>query len=151
MKTFTKDEIAKLIDTNDQAVYRGLVTIYQRQTADEQNAEDTKHQNGMGFNGRDAKFGTSLAKQVIAFNEGKSTYRYPLSRTQLESGRKLLRKYAGQLAKVANEKAQAAEAAHDEARAAEAEARAEWEADQAAERHYETRAELAYMQAGYRD
>lgn len=148
MKTFTKDEIAKLIDTNDQAVYRGLVAIYERQTADEQNTEDTKHQNGVGFNGRDAKFGTSLAKQVIAFNEGKSTYRYPLSRTQLESGRKLLRKYAGQLAKVANAKA---EAAHDETRAAEAEALAEWEADQANERYYENRAELAYMQAGHRD
>jgi len=110
--TYSKDQILNMIDNRDDAVYRGLVAIYERQTADEQSTESTNHLNGVGFNGRDARFGSSLAKQIIGWNNtppARRTYRYPLSRTQLEKGRNLLRKYAGQLARIANEKAQPAD------------------------------------------
>lgn len=101
----TKESIAALLATNDKAVYRGLVVLFERQTADERDSEQTNHLNGMGFNGRDAKFGTSLAKQVIRWQDGLTNYQHPLTMAQLNAARKMIRKYAGQLAKVANEKA----------------------------------------------
>ena len=101
----TKESIQTLLATNDKAVYRALIVLFERQTADEQEAESTNHNNGRGFNGRDAKFGTSLAKQVIAWEQGHSTFRNPLSAGQMTAARKMIRKYAGQLALVANDKA----------------------------------------------
>jgi len=100
----TKESILLLLD-GDAAVLRGILAIYERQTADEKSSETTKHHNGMGFNGRDAAFGTSLAKQILAWNADKnSKFNRPLSSKQMESARKMLKRYAGQLAKVANEK-----------------------------------------------
>ena len=146
--THTKESILSLINKSDKAVYRGLVCLYERQTADEQNAETTNHRNGVGFNGTAAKFATSLAKQIIKWNEtpaNERRYNYPLSRTQLEAGRKIIRKYCGQLARVANEK----EAEREEHEIAAAESRAEMEAEYAALRYAESRAEMAYYSDGY--
>lgn len=153
-KTITRDDVLNLIAKNDMAVYMGLLALYNRQTSDEINSEETKHLNGMGFNGRDGKFGVSLARQIIEWfaTEPKNrTYGYPLSRTQLEKGRKMLKTYAKQLALVANERQEQEFNANEESRAADAEAKAEWEADIAAERYWETRNELAYINAGYQD
>lgn len=97
-----KDSIRELIGSNDKAVWRGLEVLLARQTADERQAGQTAHLNGRGFNGRDANFGTSLAEKVIDWRKGVSGYRSPLSPRQLDAARKMLRKYAGQLAKVAN-------------------------------------------------
>ena len=102
---YSKESIAALLVNNDKAVYRALIVLFERQTADERDAGETNHLNGMGFNGRDAGFGTSLAKQVLKWQDGLTNYPTPLSMAQMSAARKLLRKYAGQLAKVANEKA----------------------------------------------
>jgi hypothetical protein len=102
---YTKEIIAALLVNNDKAVYRALIVLFERQTADERDAGETNHLNGMGFNGRDANFGTSLAKQVIRWQDGLTNYAHPLTMPQMQAARKMLRKYAGQLAKVANEKA----------------------------------------------
>jgi ssDNA-binding Zn-finger/Zn-ribbon topoisomerase 1 len=95
---WTKEAIIDLINTREDAVLKGIVIIYNRQTTDEQVTRDTKYLNGRGFNGFDAEFGSSLAVQVID--------KHYLSIKQMEFARRLLRKYAGQLAEVANEKAQ---------------------------------------------
>ena len=100
----SRESIQALLARNDNAVYRALEVLLERQTADEQQAGVTNHLNGMGFNATDAKFGTDLANKVIAWNRGESTFPYPLSVKQLASARKMLRKYAQQLANVANEK-----------------------------------------------
>lgn len=107
---WTTESILNLIDTDDRAVIRGLKAIYHRQTQDEQNTDSTNHLNGMGFNGRDAAFGSSLAKQIIHWEQNPQSRRYPtpLSRSQLIAARKMMRKYAGQLAKVANAQLQTA-------------------------------------------
>ena len=94
---WNKENINELLQKSDQAVMKGLTVIYDRQTSDEQSAERTKYLNGRGFNGLDAEFGTSLAKQVITKNS--------LSPKQMLAARKMLGRYAGQLALVANEKA----------------------------------------------
>lgn len=93
----TRNIISDKLQTDDRWLYRGIVAIYERQTADEQQSETTEEHNAMGFNGTDAKFGTSLAKQILA---GRS-----LSIKQAQAARKMMRKYAGQLVKCAKEKA----------------------------------------------
>jgi SWI/SNF-related matrix-associated actin-dependent regulator 1 of chromatin subfamily A len=70
-------------------VLKAILFLYARQTADEQTAESTHHQNAMGFNGLDAQFGSSLAKQLLANRT--------LSQKQLVAAEKMLRKYKRQL------------------------------------------------------
>lgn len=95
----TKDTILALLDRSDLAVGRALLALFNRQTAEEQGTGATVEQNGQGFNGVDASFGSSLAVQ---FRDKGS-----LSPRQIACGRKMLRKYAGQLAEIANAKAPA--------------------------------------------
>lgn len=99
---WSKEEILPMLESNNKAVYRALEVLLERQTADERQSENTVHSNGRGFNARDAKFGTDLANRVIHWRSGKSTYLYPLTAYQLAAARRMLRKYAGQLARVAN-------------------------------------------------
>ncbi len=79
--------------TDDAWLVRGLVAIYNRQTADEQRAEETKLHNRVGFNGSDANILTSFAKQWQS--------RQWLSDKQMGLARRKMVKYAGQLVKVA--------------------------------------------------
>lgn len=57
-----KASILSLLETNDRAIARALVVLNQRQTADEQVTEHTRHQNGRGFRPCHARMGTSMAK-----------------------------------------------------------------------------------------
>ena len=93
-KHWTVEEIRTLLEESDKAVARGILAIYGRQTLSEQSAEETTESNGVGFNGVDAPFLSSLAK----FYEEKGF----LSPQQVEYGRKKIRKYANQLVNIAN-------------------------------------------------
>ena len=95
---YTRDQILTLLDTNDRAVERGIVRIYQRQTQDEQSSQATKHSNGVGFSGADASLGSYYAKWLLS---GKH-----LTGNHLAKGRKMIRKYAGQLVDIANSRLQ---------------------------------------------
>jgi len=74
---------------------RGILAIFNRQTADEQCADQTKWHNGVGFGAVDAEILSSFAKQI---ENGRT-----LSRRQTEVARKCMRKYAMQLARIARE------------------------------------------------
>jgi hypothetical protein len=89
--------IAEKIQTNTKWLHAGILAIYKRQTEDEKQTESTDKDNGMGFTGCDARFGSSLAKKLLAG--------YTLTINQEIAARKMMRKYAGQLLKVAKEKA----------------------------------------------
>jgi hypothetical protein len=91
---YNAEQIVALLNTSDKAVERGIVAIYRRQTVDEQNDATTKHHNGMGFNARDARFGTYMAKYVL---DGK-----PLTGKFLDTARKMTKRYVRQLVEVAN-------------------------------------------------
>jgi len=93
-KKWNKEKIQGKLKEQDSWVIRGLIAIYKKQTIEEQKREDTVENNGVGFNGSDARFLTSLAKQAIQ--------RGNLSPKQMQYGRKKVMKYAGQLAKIAN-------------------------------------------------
>ena len=47
-------------------MYDALKIVYANQTESEKLADATMHDNGIGFGGADAEFGSSLAKQVLA-------------------------------------------------------------------------------------
>jgi hypothetical protein len=86
---WTREMVLALLAENPRAVERGLVAIYNRQTADEQVEGVARAQNGRGFNGRDAAFGGVLARDVLA---GKT-----LRGRALEIARRMCRTYVGQL------------------------------------------------------
>lgn len=75
---------------------RGLVRIYEAQTADEQSAGTTKYHNGVGFTGADSFILSSFAKQV---NQGRT-----LKGKQLPILFKKMPRYARQLDVVAQAK-----------------------------------------------
>jgi hypothetical protein len=93
-KTWTRTEIETLINTNDRAVERAMVAIWERQTRDEQATETTRHHNGIGFSGWTAKSGTYFANWV---RSGRS-----LTGKHLAKARKIALHHAGQLTRLAN-------------------------------------------------
>ena len=92
--TWTKITILDKLDNSDEMVRRSLLRLYSEQTADEQAIGTTTDSNGYGFNGVDAEFMSSVAKFL--------TDKGYLSPKQIDFARKKLRKYSGQLAKLAN-------------------------------------------------
>ena len=94
MKKWTKDEIKNLLSSNDVAVIKGLIRIYELQTSDEQLMEGTIDNNGVGFSGFDGDFMTSVAKWFLKHGF--------VSEGQFVHVKKKMMRYAGQLAKLAN-------------------------------------------------
>lgn len=94
-RVWTKKEIREKLQSDDRWVIKGLLTIYRYQTEDEKSMGATKHDNGVGFNGLDAPFMSSLAEW---YKEKGS-----LTQKQMLHCRKTILKYAGQLARIANE------------------------------------------------
>jgi len=97
MIALSKNDIRNLIATNDRAVERALLVMLNRQTADEARGNTTKKANGIGYNKRDAPFGTDLGKKL------KMGVR--LSPRQIQCARAMLLKYSGQLLDEAEMKA----------------------------------------------
>lgn len=87
--------IAKL-DASQRNVELAILAIYRRQTAQEQNADCTVEQNGVGFSGTDAEFGSSLAKGIEKYGH--------LTAKQAVYARKIIGKYWAQLVEVAEAK-----------------------------------------------
>jgi len=103
-KTWNKNEIKRNLQKDDLWVIRGVLAIYNRQTSEEQQIQDTKEHNGVGFNGVDGHIMSSFAEQIRQWesNPSPQKYRTPLSVKQLQIARKKIIKYSGQLTKIAN-------------------------------------------------
>lgn len=82
--------IQEAIDTNPKAVVKGLMMVYQGQTASEQASHITQEANNIGFSAFDAEILTSFAQQV---ERGRT-----LSPKQIVIARAKVRKYWKQLA-----------------------------------------------------
>ena len=87
------DYIKWLLTMNDLAVERAMVAIYNRQTWDEQQSSDTRHSNGIGFSGADARTGTYYAKWVLSGRK--------LTGNHLMKARVMSFKYVRQLCEIA--------------------------------------------------
>ena len=57
--------IREKLSTDEQWILRGLIRIYERQTADEQREQMTRHWNSVGFTGADGEILTSFAQRVL--------------------------------------------------------------------------------------
>ena len=88
------EDVRKKLEEDPKWQLRGVLALYKYQTQDEQECEETKIKNGVGFNGVDANFLTSIAKQLQKGNK--------LSEKQLKVVAKLMPKYAKQLTNIAN-------------------------------------------------
>jgi len=97
-----RSDIRLSLLSNDRAVDRAMVILYQRQTVDERSTSSTKHTNGVGFNAADASLGTYYARWVM---KGRR-----LSGQHLIKAREMALRYTGQLLEAAKIK-QAASAA----------------------------------------
>ncbi len=93
-KTWTRTEIEELINGNDRVVERAMVAIWERQTADEQETQDTRHHNGRGFAAWSARSGTYFAEWVRSGRR--------LTGKHLVKARKIALHHAGQLTDFAN-------------------------------------------------
>lgn len=93
-KIWTREDIVSLLNTSDRAVERGVVAIWQRQTADEQSTDTTRHSNGIGFSGWSAHSGSYYAKWVESGRR--------LTGKHLDKARKIVLHHAAQLTRIAN-------------------------------------------------
>lgn len=97
------------LESNPRWIERAIVVLYERQTADEKMVQETGHNNGVGFNKPDARRMSFIAEFLK--KGGHLT-----TEKALKYGLRL-QKYAGQLARIAEEKA-AAQAVQNTAKAA---------------------------------
>lgn len=98
-KKWDKESMITALDTkyDNKSFLKVVKVIYDRQTQDEKASQQTKHSNGMGFNGRDGGYMTGVYERAI-----KRTPEPFLTPKEFEAARKIMRKYAGQLCAVAN-------------------------------------------------
>lgn len=93
-KVWTKDEIKAMLLKSQNAVEKGLVAIYNRQTQVEKMMEATRYNNSVGFSAAHCRRGSYYARWI---NSGKR-----LSGKHLEKGREIILHYVGQLTKISN-------------------------------------------------
>jgi len=93
---WTGSQIRMKMIEEDRWLYRGLLAIHNKQTADEQRCRETKEDNGVGFNGVDAQILSKYAEDYKKYKR--------LTPKQLAVCRNKMLKYANQLAKIANMK-----------------------------------------------
>jgi len=66
MTTISRASIIQALNSNNQAVERAMVILYNGQTSDEKSVRATHHTNKRGFNTAHAKLGTYYAKWVLS-------------------------------------------------------------------------------------
>ena len=93
----TKDFIANLLRTNDAAVERAMVVLYERQTQDERSTSTTRHHNQRGFSSAHASKGSYYARWVRSGRR--------LTGHHLDRARKIALHYTSQLLEAARDKA----------------------------------------------
>ena len=63
-KTIEKEFVRHLLETNDKAIRKALLRIYDFQTQDEKYSQSTNKYNDVGFSGCDAQILSSFAEQI---------------------------------------------------------------------------------------
>jgi hypothetical protein len=104
-----KDSIKAMIESNPIAMVRGVLRLYEWQTADEKSSRDTKYANGAGFSACHVLTGTRLAEMfikndILARLTGGAKATDILTAKQIADGIRVASRHAGQLARYANAK-----------------------------------------------
>lgn len=102
----TRAAVYSLLLRNQEALERAILAIQARQTSDEQAEGITRYQNGMGWNGRDASKGGSLAQWITNGTTPRpkgygKKIGSTLTRGQRIMALRMIRKYTAQLLAVA--------------------------------------------------
>lgn len=94
--------IKKKLETEIKWTIRGILVIYRYQTNEEKSRHETIEDNGIGFNGVDARILTSYAKQILEWErkDPATRFQYGLSPKQYEIARRKMGKYAKQICRV---------------------------------------------------
>ena len=100
-KRWTEAEIVTMLVTNDEAVNRAVVAIYNRQTESERSTEATLESNGRGFSAFDARNGSYYARWILSGRK--------LNGKFLHRARAMMIKYRHQLVEIANSGSEKAE------------------------------------------
>lgn len=108
-KVSKKEHLKQKLSTDDRWIARGLLTVFDYQTADEQRTKETKEHNGVGFTGIDGNILTNIATRLLqrggrdaAYNPDQQfSLRSFLSDKEVSLLRNKMPKYANQLLKVA--------------------------------------------------
>ena len=124
--TYTRSDINTILVTNDKAVERAMIRLFELQNSDEQVQGTANEQNGRGFGSSDALVGTRFARWILGM-DNKNVVRYdPKSLNNpkaagifgkycqdggsvMDRARKIALKHSAQLVIIANEKAAKAE------------------------------------------
>lgn len=102
---WTKDRIAHLLNTNDLAVERAIVALYDRQTQDEKRDSDTKHDNRRGFRANHAPTMSYFARIILkGWKAPGGKRRVWLNPVKLAKARHVALQYHRQLCEIANAK-----------------------------------------------
>lgn len=118
-KIWTREDIDAMLMTNDDAVMRAIVRLFEMQTADEQSSADTKRKNNRGFSAADAKAGTRMARWLLGLNDSnerryvQKSLNHPMcyrvlgrytkkGETVMNRARRIALKHSAQLVKIAN-------------------------------------------------
>lgn len=92
-KVYTKEDILAYLDEMN-GLERAVVAIYKKQTDQEKAVGVTQEDNGVGFNGADSAKMSYYARWIISGRLLTGEFR--------QDARKRIRKYAGQLVRIAN-------------------------------------------------
>ena len=124
--TYTREQINSILNTNDRAVERAMIRLFELQNADEQQWGTASEKNGRGFCSSDARAGTRFARWIQGM-DNKNVKRYDPKRldnpkamgifgkycqdggTVMDRARKIALKHSAQLVTIANEKAKKAQ------------------------------------------
>jgi hypothetical protein len=85
-------DVREKLLSDDGALARGLIMIFECQTSDERREGETSVENGVGFNMIDAPFLTSLSKWYLENGF--------LTRKQLDKARRIMPKYSKQISRI---------------------------------------------------
>lgn len=91
-----REYLQNLIRTNDRALVKSILVIYERQTDDEKYSGQTTEHNGKGFGKIDSEFFSQI---VVQLKHG-----YPLTDRQIAVARNKMPKYWRQLMQVSKAK-----------------------------------------------
>ncbi len=99
----TREDIIRLLATNDHAIERAVIAISARQTEDERRDEVTKYHNGKGWRPCHAAIGVSMAK-FYERNGRLTPKQISYWRSPNPKGVPRINIYANQLLKIAEER-----------------------------------------------
>ena len=118
-KIWTREDIDAMLMTNDDAVMRAIVRLFELQTTDEQSTAYTKSKNNRGFSAADSKAGTRMARWLLGMNDRnercyvQKSLNHPMcyrilgrytkkGESVMDRARRIALKHSSQLVKIAN-------------------------------------------------